>query len=295
MRNPRLKSINRLYLFSHVLLLFIACIGCSNIETVSLPVHKSGHFQQDRFRFIVAADPQLFRGKKEDLDKAILSINDFEPEFVVMCGDLVETSSNQQQIQAYKDSVAKLSPEITLYNLPGNHDLGLPVKIENILVYQENFGKLWFHFTNGKNLFVVLSSDILRDNDAPMNKQQKASLTNTLEQFESKAVSNIFVFMHHPLYLNSPDEPDAYSNMPGEIRRDLLDLFVKHKVQTVYSGHLHDNKINSYQGVDLITINSITVPMGKTPAGFRIVDVHQDEYEDRYFTIEQFNKQERMN
>jgi len=128
MRNPRLKSINRLYLFPHVLLLFIACIGCSNIETVSLPVHKTGHFQQDRFRFIVAADPQLFRGKKEDLDKAIESINNFEPEFVIMCGDLVEIPSNQQQIRAYKDAASKLSPEISLYNVSGNHVLGQPVK-----------------------------------------------------------------------------------------------------------------------------------------------------------------------
>lgn len=279
---------NRLYFIAPVLLLFIICTGCNNTGTASLPV-------QDGFRFIVAADPQLFRGKKEDLDEAIESINDFEPEFVVMCGDLIETSSNQQQIQAYKDSVAKLSPEISLYHVSGNHDLGRPVEIENVLVYQKNFGKLWFHFTHGNTLFIVLSSDILQDNDAPMNKQQIEWLTSTLKRFKSKTIDNIFVFMHHPLYLNSPDEPDAYSNMPGKIRRKLLDLFVKHQVRAVFSGHLHDNRINNYQGVDLITTNSITVPMGKAPAGFRIVDVHQDEYEDRYYTIEQFDKQESMN
>lgn len=279
---------NRLYFIAHVLLLFIVCTGCDNT------VDESGHFQQDNFRFVVAADPQLFRGKKEDLDKAIEPINNFEPEFVVVCGDLIETPSNQEQIQAYKDAVAKLSPEISLYNVSGNHDLGLPVKIENVSVYQKNFGKLWFHFTYGNSLFIVISSDILRDNDAPMHKQQMEWLISTLERFQSKTM-NIFVFMHHPLYLNSPDEPDGYSNMPGKIRRKLLDLFVKYQIQVVFSGHLHDNLINNYQGIDLITTNSITVPMGKVPAGFRVVDVTRDGYEQRYYTIEQLEKQESMN
>ena len=130
---------NRLFFIAHVILVFIVCIGCDNTED------ESGYFQQEDFRFVVAADPQLFRGKIEDLEKAVESINDFEPEFVVMCGDLMETPSNQQQIQAYKDAVAKLSPEILLYNVSGNHDLGLPVTQENILVYQKNFGKLWFN------------------------------------------------------------------------------------------------------------------------------------------------------
>jgi predicted phosphodiesterase len=271
-------------------LLFMVCTGCNNTQTASLPVGKSGHFQQNNFRFIVASDPQLFRGKKEDLDKAIGLINDFKPKFVVMCGDLIENPSNQQQIQAYKDAVLKLSPKILLYNVSGNHDLGQPVKIENISVYQEYFGELWFHFIRGNSLFIILSSDIMRDNNAPMNKQQTEWLTRTLEQFQSKAIGNIFIFMHHPLYLKSPDEPDGYSNMPAGIRREMLDLFVKYRVRAVFSGHLHDNRINRYQGVDLITTNSITVPMGKDPAGFRVVDVTENGYNQRYYTIEQFDK-----
>ncbi|MBM4104191.1 MAG: hypothetical protein FJ263_09120 [Planctomycetes bacterium] len=267
-------------------LLFIVCTGCSNTQTAALPHDKSGHFRQDNFRFIIASDPQLFRGKKEDLDKAIGLINDFKPEFVVMCGDLIENPSNQQQIQAYQDAVSKLSHRILLYNVSGNHDLGQPVKIENVSAYREYFGEFWFHFIHGNYLFVVLSSDIMRDINAPMNKQQTEWLTRTLEQFQSKATGNIFIFMHHPLYLKSPDEPDGYSNMPTGIRREMLDLFVKYRVRAVFSGHLHDNRINRYQGVDLITTNSITVPMGKDPVGFRIVDVTPDGYKHQYYPIE---------
>jgi 3',5'-cyclic AMP phosphodiesterase CpdA len=203
-----------------------------------------------------------------------------------MCGDLIESPSNQEQIQAYKDAVSKLSSPISLYNVPGNHDLGQPVKIENILTYQKYIGKLWYHFIYDNSLFMVLSSDIMRDDHAPMNKQQKEWLTRTLEQFQSRAISHIFVFMHHPLYLQSPDEPDGYSNIPVAIRGTLLDLFVKYHVQAVFSGHLHDNRINNYQGVDLITTNSVTVPLGKDPVGFRIVDVRRDGYKHQYYHIE---------
>ena len=126
---------NRYYYINHALLLFVMIAGCNNIKFNSLSNKELDPSQQDRFQFIVAADPQLFRGKKEDLDKAIGFINSCKPEFFVMCGDLVETPGDIQQIQAYKDSASKLSSEIKLYNVSGNHDLGRPVEIEYIKIF----------------------------------------------------------------------------------------------------------------------------------------------------------------
>lgn len=263
----------------HFLLCIIFCVGCSGPQRVSLPDEAS-------FQFIVVADPQLFRGKKADLDKAVQSINQFKPDFVVMCGDLVETPGNLQQIQAYKNSVSGLSSEITLYNLPGNHDLGRPVKSDKIAIYQEHFGPLWFHFEHGDNLFIALCSDIFSDPNAPMHQQQTKWLSDLLESSQAKDRDHIFILMHHPLYLNSPDEPGAYSNMPLPIRQAMLDLFVKHQVSAVFSGHYHNNRENCYHGVDLITTNSITAPMGDIPAGFRVVTVDEDGYEQTYYTLE---------
>ena len=283
---------NRLHHIVYALLLFAICAGCNNTEATSRPIEKSGHSQQDQPRFIVAADPQLFRGKTEDLDRAIQSINDFEPDFLVMCGDLIETPSNLEQISAYKGSVSKLSSDITLYNIAGNHDLGRPAKIKNIQTYQEHFGKLWYYFGHGNCLFIVLSSDILQNDSLSMNKQQKEWLIDLLDKSQAGPPKKIFIFMHHPLYLNTPDEPDAYSNMPVQIRRELLGLFVKYNVQAVFSGHYHNNRVNGYQGVDLITTNSITVPMGEIAAGFRVVQVNQDRYQQNYYTIEQLEKRQ---
>lgn len=232
------------------------------------------------------------RGKKEDLDIAIESINDFKPDFVIMCGDLIETPANLHQIKSYKDAVSTLSDEIVLVNVSGNHDLGQPVKMDDIEAYKMNFGDLWFHFEYGNSLFIVLSSDILKDPDAPLHKQQTAWLVSLLNDPHSQTYDNIFVFMHYPLYINSPNEPDGYSNMPIQSRQTLLNLFQMHRVKAVFSGHLHDNRINKYQGMDLITTNSITVPMGKTPAGFRVIEVNPDGYSDTYYTIEQLAKKE---
>lgn len=290
MNNDRLMG--RYAFIAYVLSLLIQLNGCHGTRTASLPISASDHSQPHGFRFIIAADPQLMRGKKEDLDIAIKSIHDFKPEFVIMCGDLIETPANLHQIKAYKDAVSKLSDEIVLVNVSGNHDLGQPVKKDNIDAYKMNFGDLWFHFTYENSLFIVLSSDILKDPGAPLHEQQTEWLIRFLEDAHTQTFDNIFVFMHHPLYLNSPNEPDGYSNMPIKSRQSLLSLFLKHRVRAVFSGHLHDNRINSYQGMDLITTNSITVPMGKTPAGFRVVEVNQDGYNDNYYTIEQLAKKE---
>lgn len=278
-----MKSLNRLCLLTLGLLLLATCTGCRGPRT----------FEQENFRFIVASDPQLFRGKIEDLDKAVEAINDFAPEYVFICGDLIETPSNQQQIEAYKDSVSNLSDKITLHNIAGNHDLGRPFKIENAQAYERNFGKLWYHFVRGNNLFIILSSDILQAADAPMKKQQMDWLKNTLNRFRSKTMNNKFIFMHHPLYVKTPDEKDAYVNMPSGIRKELLDLLTEHNITAVFSGHLHNNRINRYNGVDLITTNSMTVPLGKAPAGFRIVEVKPGGYEHRYHTTEEIEKSER--
>jgi 3',5'-cyclic AMP phosphodiesterase CpdA len=282
---------NRYYFTLAVLVLLVGFTACNKTPSVSSDGSRT--FQEDQFRFVVAADPHLFRGPKVDFDKAIELINRLDPEFVVVCGDLIETPADQDQIDAYKDSVSKLTPDIALYNVAGNHDLGRPAKIENIRVYEQHFGELWYFFEHGNRLFIVLSSDILQNHNLAMNKQQIQWLVELLEQSQSGSKKQIFIFMHHPLYLNSPDEPDAYSNMPFQIRRELLDLFVKHNVQAVFSGHYHNNNVNCFKGVDLITTNSITVPMGNAPAaGFRLVEVSQDRYDQQYFTLEELEKKE---
>jgi 3',5'-cyclic AMP phosphodiesterase CpdA len=281
---------NRLPLVISVLFLLLAGSGCDSVKPMAGSLDASARGRQTEFRFIVAADPQLFRGKKEDLDAAVVSINaiDPAPAFVVMCGDLVETPSHPDQIRAYRESMTGLNPTIQLYNLPGNHDLGRPVGDKHLTAYHENFGPLWYHFTHGNALFIILSSDILRQTNTPMSKQQMEWLINVLEDPEFKALDHLFVFMHHPLYIDQPDEPDGYSNMPGEIRSTLLALFLEHRVQAVFSGHLHRNRINRYQSVDLIITNSVTVPMGEgaDAAGFRIVDVEADHYRHRYVPVE---------
>jgi 3',5'-cyclic AMP phosphodiesterase CpdA len=280
------EKMSRLSPFVSVLLPVLIVTGCGSLDS-NRSLDESGYSQQEGFSFIVAADPQLFRGQKDDLDKAIASINELEPAFVVMCGDLVETPSNQQQIAAYTESVSHLKPTIGLYNMPGNHDLGRPVAAEHIAAYQENFGPLWYHFKYGNTVFVILASDILRDPDAPMHEEHTVWLRRVLREMRAATFDHLFIFMHHPLYIHSPDEPDNYSNMPVEIRRTLLNLFAEHRVQAVFSGHLHRNRINRYPGMDLIITNSITVPMGEDAdaAGFRIVDVHRDRYEHRYHEV----------
>ncbi|AQT69815.1 Calcineurin-like phosphoesterase [Anaerohalosphaera lusitana] len=277
------------YLFFLLCLTFFS--GCCLRPDSTSPGDQFDSRQKESIRFIVAADPQLFRGDKSDLVEAIQLINRLEPDFVVMCGDLVETPSNMEQIRAYKDAVTELSGDIPLYNLPGNHDLGRPVGSNNISTYQQHFGELWFDFEYGDGLFIGLCSDILADADAPMHGEHKKWLWDILDSPEAKKAENIFVFMHHPLYLNSPDEPGAYSNMPVGIRKELLEFFVQNGVQAVFSGHFHDNRINSYQGVDLITTNSITAPLGKIPAGFRVVEVRQERYEQTYYTTEELKKE----
>eukprot|EP00638_Chattonella_subsalsa_P022899 CAMPEP_0117892890 /NCGR_PEP_ID=MMETSP0950-20121206/24961_1 /TAXON_ID=44440 /ORGANISM="Chattonella subsalsa, Strain CCMP2191" /LENGTH=144 /DNA_ID=CAMNT_0005752967 /DNA_START=251 /DNA_END=682 /DNA_ORIENTATION=- len=69
------------------------------------------------------------------------------------------------------------------------------------------------------------------------------------------------IFLHHPIYVTSIDEPDQYIDkllplvqkelvwsVPHRNRQRLLDLFAEPVVKCIFSGHLHRNNKVVYKG-----------------------------------------------
>jgi len=80
------------------------------------------------------------------------------------------------------------------------------------------------------------------------------------------------VFLHHPLFLQQPDEPDSYFNFPIKIRAPLLDKLSKAGVNAIFSGHYHRNAVTIFQnGILHIVTSAIGRPLGTDPSGLRIV------------------------
>ena len=246
------------------------------------------------FFFLQMADPQLFWGPKEQWATAIKHANRLKPAFVVVCGDLLNRSGRAEKLdpakdalrlRAYTEVAATLHRNIPLYNVAGNHDVCNVPTPETLAWYRKHFGKPWYSFTHGDCLFVVLESDVLKNpqNAPEPAKTQMQWLRRTLEAHRDKPHPHRMVFLHHPLCLHAVDEKSAYFNLPLELRKELMELFTRHGVRAVFSGHYHRNAYVKAGDIELITSASTGKALGKDPLGFRIVKVYPDRIEHRYY------------
>jgi hypothetical protein len=101
------------------------------------------------------------------------------------------------------------------------------------------------------------------------SEKQDAWLQQTLKTAHDKK-SPIFIVMHHPLFLTSPDEAEEYYNLPPAKRSELLALFVDAGVVAVLGGHRHLLVINEYKGIQLVNGETTCRHFDNSPLGFRL-------------------------
>lgn len=248
------------------------------------------------FSVIQMADPQFgffndnksFEKETENFTKAIQAANRLNPDFVIVAGDLVNLPFDEEQIKEYKRVAGLLKPTIPLYNVAGNHDVGNVPTEQNIETYNKDFGKDYYTIEH-KDLFaVVLNSLYLHSpqNVIPQARGQEAWLKEKLAEAQRKKYKNIVVFLHHPLFLNKPDEADEYFNIPIETRMRYLELFKKYNVSHIFSGHYHRNAFGSYEGIEMVTSGPVGRPLGKDPSGLRIISINDGKLQHKYFSLD---------
>jgi hypothetical protein len=87
---------------------------------------------------------------------------------------------------SYLSIASGLKPSILRYNVAGNHDIHDAPSPTSYAWYKERFGDLWYSFTYGNNLFIVLESNILKNSSNYPGKdtEQMDWLTATLANAE---------------------------------------------------------------------------------------------------------------
>lgn len=255
---------------------------------------------QQPFFFMQLADTQygMFTGNKglqkeqELVQQAIAHINRLKPRFVIVCGDLTNATPEQARYQAqvaqYHQDFSKVDPEIPLVCVCGNHDIGNRPTAKSIAQYDANFGDDYFSFWVGGVFNVVLNSSVLRDpSGAPeVLQSQQDWLEKQLQNPQTEKAKHVFVFQHHPMFLETDDEPDQYFNIPLERRTPLLAQLKAANVRAVFAGHYHRNAYGRSGAMEMITTGPVGRPLGKDPSGFRIVKVQEDGIEHQYYGLD---------
>ncbi len=256
------------------------------------------------FTFVQASDPQMGWRQCGNMDylwgTTISKINTINPAFVILTGDLLNTSSSTTQRNTYRSYAAGINPGIPIYTLPGNHDISEPPTLTKYnwwlanLAYPSGYANPWYSFTYGDSIFICLESGVLRSPGgtglAGKNTEQINWLTSTLIDANAAGYAHKFVFMHIPLCINSVGEAYGGSsgwNMPIAVRQQLLGLFHQYGVEAVFSGHYHRNAYVLDSDLEIITTASCTCGLGSPPAtpGIRIIKVYSDHIEQEFRTL----------
>ena len=263
--------------------------GAATLAWPSTKQPLSAQSGQPAFCYFVMADPQLFWGSRESWERAIQCANRLKPDFVIVCGDLINHAGNEEEARAYLEVTATLDRQIPLYNVCGNHDY-TPSDPASLGWYQARFGHPWYAFEHKGSLFIVFESTMVKQgsDDWPPYVWQMQWLDRTLQAAQKRNYRHITVYTHYPLALRRADEEDEYFNLPKARRTTLLRMFHQYNVEAVFSGHFHHNAYVKDGPLELITTSSTGIAleqMGqpKDPLGFRIVTMYPDRIEHRYF------------
>jgi hypothetical protein len=140
--------------------------------------------EADTFRFAIVSDrtgghrPQVF-------SQAVERLNLLQPEFVLSVGDLVEGYSKDSgklaaEWREFQSYVCQL--QMPFFYVPGNHD------VSNLLgekVWQEKFGRRYYHFLYKNVLFLILCAD---NRTAPAAGSARSSSATSRRHWKRTAV-----------------------------------------------------------------------------------------------------------
>lgn len=251
----------------------LSCLSCKQQKVNSLV-------------FAQLCDPQLGMGgyekDKKSLEKAITILDSLKIDFALICGDLVHNAVDS----TYKDFKHILQKSKTpFYLASGNHDLGNIPTSKTLAYYRSKMGNDYYSFAKNNNYFMVINSQLLKVNVENESEKHYKWIQSTLDSL-GRLNQNTFVVGHYPLYIENPNEKEAYFNLPTKTRKQLLDSFVKNKVTAYLSGHSHTYISNKYQKLLLISGETTSKNFDNRPLGFRLWEVSKDSISHKFISID---------
>ncbi|MGH9663009.1 MAG: metallophosphoesterase [Bryobacteraceae bacterium] len=247
------------------------------------------------FFFLQMSDPQFgmyannrnFAQETANFEFAIATANRLRPAFVVVCGDLINKTGDPAQAAEYRRIASQLNPDIPIYNVAGNHDVGNDPTPESLAAYRKRFGQDHYTFHAPDFEGIVLDSSLIQHPEKAPREAQKQErwLEDELRKAKQSAESRIVVFQHIPWFLEKAGEPDQYFNIPLATRQNYLALFARYGVHDVFAGHYHRNAYGETPDLRVTTTGPVGRPLGPDPSGIRVVKVSAAKIESRYYGL----------
>jgi 3',5'-cyclic AMP phosphodiesterase CpdA len=221
-------------------------------QAISRPRRDIG---MPEFRLIQISDTHLARRSPTltaNFHRVSEHIDAKRPDLVINTGDLAfDGPSNPDDLEFAKTLHDALP--VACRHLPGNHDIGdnptevgpppaEPVSEQHLQKFLELFGEDRWHFDAAGWCFIGLNSQLL-NTSLPSEAEQFDWLAAQLARAQSRPVA---VFLHKPLFLNSPDDPELFTSsiryVPIAARKRLIEMLRSVDLRLVACGHIHQRR-----------------------------------------------------
>jgi 3',5'-cyclic AMP phosphodiesterase CpdA len=190
-----------------------------------------------------------YRTLTDNFHRVSERIDATRPDLVIHSGDLTFDAPTSPDDLAFARELHDALPVACRY-LPGNHDIGdnptavgplpsHPVTEADRQIFISSFGEDRWRFDAAGWCFVGINSQVLNTGLAS-DAEQFEWLASQLGSLNGKPLA---LFLHKPLYLNTPDDPElaasAIRYVPLPPRRRLLKMLEPVDLRLVASGHIH--------------------------------------------------------
>lgn len=184
-----------------------------------------------------------------DTHKKILAlIAKRQPEAVFNVGDIVEDGDVKAQWNEFNEITKEMRTNTNFYPVLGNHE-------KDSLLFYSNFelpgNEQWYSVNFNKIHFVVLNSN----KDLSAGSGQYRWLENDLANVGKDIKFKVVIF-HHPPYSTGKHDEDELG-----LRKNIVLLMEKYKVNAVFNGHDHDYERSEVNGIPYFVVGGGGAPL----------------------------------
>jgi 3',5'-cyclic AMP phosphodiesterase CpdA len=215
------------------------------------------------YRLVQVSDLHLGAGHEHHYDnwrQVADWIEREKPDVVVVNGDVVMEDPDIEADHAFaRAQIGKLA--VPCRYLPGNHDIGdnvlfgkMPQRVndERRARFLRHFGEERWAFEAAGWGFVGVNAQLFGSGGQPAEAEQWDWIETSLRRFSGLPIA---LFLHKPLFLDTPSEPDhedpllRQSCLDLASRSRLLELCRRHGVRLISCGHKHQSRSFSLDGI----------------------------------------------
>lgn len=194
-------------------------------------------------------------------------LNDQDLDFLINLGDMVHPLPSLPTYDEAASRFFALSQPLRhkQYFIPGNHDVGdkpsdwmpaQPTDVDALARFGTHFGPDYHSFEHKGIFFLMMNAELL-NTCLPQREKQKTWVEQRLREMTGR---RIFIMIHYPPFICDTDEVDHYDNITEPDRSWLLNLLEVHRVEAIFSGHVHNFWYNQLGDTDLYIVPSAAFP-----------------------------------